>query len=299
MGANMTRDEFNKHYQNLLSQSLPLNICIILHRFDPKILAKIGNILTLIENKYINKKNRYAIIGANTDPIDFCNVNNFLNKLRESAQFQENNQLPLGDLYQYANLNLTWQNAAKIMLDIDFDSNNQSTSTFSKEKLTENNGITIFDLKSFNDFDTFERHLEWSEAKSIEEKYVIQYKFQKSYSSRETISYRGVLKLNFPKDLLRNVRTMRDFTSVLNNVFELTDRDLHREWADVEIEDVPFAKGNEVYCFRGSLLGECETKNKVFKLAKFKEVNLRVNFVVQAMARILAEVFCEFTFNFK
>ena len=54
---------------------------------------------------------------------------------------------------------------------------------------------------------------------------------------------------------------------------------------------MPFNDGMEVYCFRGKIRNPKthEVEDKVFKLSKYKELNIEDNFWTQTIARFLAK----------
>lgn len=295
MGSQLSSQlEFNEFYNNLTEKSsLPLYLCFALHTYEPKILLKIKEISTIIEDKYMNKNNRYAVLTAMSEIFtDFCDYNSFANKLKQTENInysymlyqQQNISHPKStnfDLYQYANLNLTWDNAIKIILDIDL-CGNSSSFVSSREKLIKNNRIQVFDLKSLDEFDFLLNYLNTVDSKLVVEKYVPLYQFSKQPHSNRI--FNSVVKINFKKEVLKKSSLYEfDLNAIKSNMVE--------ESIGVCMENVPFAEGNEVYCFKGYLLND-PNKMKVFKLGKYKEIELETNFFAQTIAGFLATHFC-------
>lgn len=107
------------------------------------------------------------------------------------------------------------------------------------------------------------------------------------YSYKETIRFRQVDSISFDKKALSQ-KIINEFDK--NVAKKLTLKKL----VDVVIEDVPFAQENEVYIFKGFIDDKTsgEKKSKVFKLAKFKEVNLEDNFWTRTLTSYMADIFC-------
>lgn len=62
------------------------------------------------------------------------------------------------------------------------------------------------------------------------------------------------------------------------------------------IEDVPFHTGKELFYFKGFTVDPFSNKieDKVFKVSKFKEINVENMFLGQNIAAFLANEFCKF-----
>lgn len=299
-------EAFKKLYDSLSQKSLPLYLCFVLHEThnqydDPTdLLNKITTVLHLIEAKYLTKKNKYALVKSQigTNLVDFCDADQFLAQINPIIYSNDDinvrqNPIHPQDVYEQAYLNLSWTNAIKILLDI----NNTITSKSSpaspyRLRLIYNYGIDVFDMESIGYLDILASRLRQMSAKKVIEKYVPLYKFTKPYSQKQTRFYANAARITFKQAVLRKEYIVREFDEreLAENV------DFSSDVVNVRIEDVPFAQGNEVYCFMGEVYEErngqhITLQRRVFKLAKFKEINLTENFLAQTFAAFLAKEF--------
>lgn len=301
MGSVLSNQNNFKHlYDSLSEKSQPLYLCFILHTkpgHDDQ-TTKIFNITRVIESKYVNKKNRYALIKAQSDSnlscVDFCEYSHLVSEKCAQTKFKNPKpQHPL-DIYAHAYLNLSWKNATRILIDIDLSSNKTSSHRSPidspyRTRLINNYNVKIFEITSLAHLDALLLCLENIEEKRINEKYVLLYKFPKPYSQREEKRFVNASAIRFNATKLSR-RYLRDFdVTKLNETVDFVS-----EWiGSIWIEDVPFAQGKEVYCFKGAILNEKSNKiePKVFKLGKYKEIDLRINCLAQSIGRYLAKEF--------
>lgn len=296
MGSVLSGDEtkFKEFYAKLTEQKLPLNLCFIVYKSDSHVNLenKIIQIIEKIEEKYVNKKNNYALISNKNSnallKIDFCDYNQFVSKISLSyCNKQILYELEPSDLYNHAYLGLNWRRSIKILLDINI--NQLETESFYRSQLINNFDVRIYPIETDKQLDLILASLNIVESKHVEAKYVPLYKFPTisgGPNKQEYFAKAQMTSFNLEK-LSRAYVNEFDMASLVEN------DDLLRSLVDVWIEDNPFAQGNEIYCFMGWILNE-KTKYydaKVFKLAKFVEINLMDNFLAQTIARYLATEF--------
>lgn len=119
--------------------------------------------------------------------------------------------------------------------------------------------------------------------------------FELQFSPTKPYSEVKIEKLTGSRITLRDGIISRE---LLNNFNSSTLSDLLKNHVDTfnaefHIEDVPFHEGKEYYYFKGFLLNK-ETniiEDKVYKLAKFKEISVENMFVTQKIAVFLATEF--------
>lgn len=299
MGSALSSEaKFKDLYANLTEKSLPLYLCFMVYESSynndhVEIMKKMIEFFGLIEAKYVNKRNRYAIILVKSDltftTVDFCEYSNYVQKKCDATK-TKNQPTSRPDVYQHAYLNLNWTNANKILLNINTSKSFKQFDTSPyRARLVQNYNINIFDISSLQDLDSLSIQLGNINSKKVEEKYVLLHKFPKSYSQRTEIVHKYATRMRFKSELLT-----RDYVIKFDKANKLNYNDLFiKESIHFKIEDVPFAQGKEVYCFKGWLLNRNghQRELRVFKLAKFKEIDLKVNCLAQMIAKYLANEF--------
>ena len=107
-----------------------------------------------------------------------------------------------------------------------------------------------------------------------------QVKIEKLWGNKITIK-NGIITRELLKSL--NARILND---MLTNQIE-------SQRAEFYIEDVPFHVGKECYFFKGFCINEATNsiEDKVFKLAKYKEIPVENMFLAQKIASFLANEF--------
>lgn len=308
--------KFNEIYNNLTQRPLPLNICFLVHNNNNNnnhhnqtsdINGKINEILEIIETKYVNKQNNYAILRLNKDDvnigfIDFCEYSHMNRQMYDVYKVAINehhtNQRP--DLYKHAYLNLNWTNSIKILFDLNFSSSRRTKNSPYRTQLINNYGISIFELNSMRDLEILTFHLRKLGTRHVKAKYVPRYKFTTPYSQKKEIFFPQVKFERFINNESssssaageeNNYVTRHYIVNDFEGASKMGEGNFWIDYADVWIEDVPFAEGKEVYCFKGWIRDErtriCH--ERVFKLAKYEEINLMDNLMAQNIARYLAK----------
>lgn len=297
MGSALSNiEEFKELFQTLTQRSHPLCLCVIVNKNDHDLTSKLLDLIATIENKYVNKKNKYALVRPNTTDsqltsfIDFCEYNNFVNQINSinDANFKNhaslNSQTPIPDLYKPAYLNLTWKSGIKLILDINSAPKNRDNSSY-RTRLVDNYSISIYEIDFPIQLELLGYNLSKIGVKQVVEKYVALYKFTTPYNQKQEIQFTKGRKITLKTDILSQ-EYLRYIDEVkLTDIESIKDKITKIFW----IEDVPFAQGKEVFCFKGRFAGD-KTKY-VFKLAKFKEINLMHNLFAQTIAGYLAKIF--------
>lgn len=297
-------DEYNRFKEKINeSNSLPLYLCFMLQITDPNGDAKraihhrLLNVVKLLEEKLISETNRnhFAFLLNDSNQlyrVDFCNSDQFtdsINNLLPSIYHQNNddrrNKI---DLYEKSFTDLTWKKSIKILVNLNLS--NAEEIKESRDRLINNFLVEVFDMKSIQHFESFFSLFDNLAAKRVEiEKLTPQYKPTKDYKYTQFVSYFGHEEV-FDKD---KIPLNRDF---LSSIDKSIINELKKQTKPIEryfhIEDVPFTNGVEMFCFMGYYTNSNNQRvQKVFKLAKYKENDLRENFLAQVIAQQLANEF--------
>ena len=303
------KEEFNRFEEKINeSSSLPVYLCFTLQIKDPNgslknsINKKLQAVVNLLEEKHISKTNRnhYALVLNDSNQfysVNFCNSDEFMNQIdnlfSKIVYRNTNYNRAKEDLYEICSNRLTWKKSIKILANLNLSGADENK--VSKDRLNNTFVVEIFDLKSLQDFDLFLSLFGNVAAKRVEvEKLTPQYKPTKDYKYRKLVTFSGyeesfdIGKIPLTKEILSNL----DKTAIsgLKKQTQAIPRCFY-------IEDVPFTNGVEVYCFLGYYSNSNNQQvNKVFKLAKYKENDLRDNFLAQVISQELAKEFSMFLF---
>lgn len=292
-----TFDRLLKRFNQLSSQ---LYFCLIVqncpiikpHTLDSIIIQLIES----IQEKNNCSKNSYALIIDNKVCLKFCNIEKFKNDFQEvkispscGTSRLHNNQLD--GSYQLA-YSFLWKSTERILLNINVDQSNhpEQTSSEFKTKIKNNFSVDVYELNlnGIEDFKNIAKSLEKQmEFKKIKEPYELIHSFNRQ--NRRTLELTGYVKY-FPKDdTIFNQEFLVKFNE--NSILELKKKLINSKDVEIEIEieNVPFSEGNEVHCFRGKIKNHNKKEDKVFKLSKYKELNIEDNYWTQMIARFLAK----------
>lgn len=133
--------------------------------------------------------------------------------------------------------------------------------------------------KEINETKRDEKNNEFNEF----EKNFLKFEFTKPYRQNEMKTFNGVKRLNFNFKIPS--RYIKEFDK-----HRINSSYLFEDTADIKMEDVPFAEGENFYFFRGSSFDTMTkiSKTRLFKLPKYNNINLEDYFLAQNIASYLA-----------
>lgn len=284
--------------KELTKKSLPLYMCFIVHKEfanNKYLLGDIINAVNNIEKKYANPKNLFAIlleeeIGSykQISQIDFCDAKSFYNKLNQHNWEKRHNYMQASEVYEKG-LELNWMNGTKVLIDLSTANNRDVV----KNRLINNYQIQVIDFNSQNDIFDLAKYIGSMESIKVDERASKQQLVKRSLNDNYEFKH-------FEADVWEiqseSQKLNKEYLKSFQGQFRYDE--LYGYRAIVELDNMPFnTDGNEVYCFRGKIsrkdpnTGKKITEQKVFKLAKYHEIELERNFAAQNIARFLAEEF--------
>lgn len=284
-----------------LKKKLPISICFLIHR-NITIFFEYVDIIAQIVNdfevKYQNPRNQYAfLIDQMTfmGQINFCDAKTFALKIKDK-KLDKMTSIPEGyykcnksDLYNIA-LELHWRNGIKMLVDINEDTLTNESNNECKSRLLNNYTVDSIDFHSQKELLSILEHISIMNEIRFQDKEVLSQNFTKqSYRDFEIPKKKKVEIMELYKDKL-NLEFIKNFQG------KIDENDCKKYEATITLDENPFSSdGNEVYCFYGYITttnptnGKKETCKKVFKLAKYLELDLECNFAAQSIARFLAK----------
>lgn len=289
MGQNLSNAQsFEKLFDNLTSRSLHVNLCFIIE--SNSFQDYIEEFISKFEQKYPNNSHKYSLIVSGNYPIkyvDFELGDNFKRKIEDEQNYLN---AMYTDVFECAYFKLKWRNSIKLILRINDSPNDRSTIDYSadySQRLIDNYDVSIFTL-STNEFETLIKYMETLKSNDL-------ITSNKSSDKSDNITRLNVItsKDEQPKVFKNITEYTYSFAYVheagtCERVLILTSEQTNYE---IHIEKKPFQEGNEMYCFKGKLFDGANEHKKVFKLAKFKNINVLHNHKAQVIAGDLADSF--------